>query len=59
MDSESWDLLHQCKMLDFQAGMAIGFAEGMLRMRKQFLAIDEALQRAQAETDAEERHLQE
>ncbi len=55
MDSESWNLLLQCEVLDFQAGMAIGFAESVLRMEKQFLAIDEAFQRAQAEAEAEAR----
>lgn len=58
MDEESWKLLLQCEVLDFQAGMAIGRAEDKIHMAKLFLAIDEAFERAQAEAEAEARHLQ-
>ncbi len=59
MDEESWKLLLQCKVLDFQAGLAIGRAEDKISMEKLFLAIDEGLERARAETEAADRHLQE
>jgi hypothetical protein len=59
MDAESWTLLFQCKIVDFQAEMAIGSAESKIRMEKLFLAIDEAFEREEAEAEAEARHLQE
>ena len=59
MDDESWNLLLQCDVLDIQAGLAIGRAESKISMEKLFLAIDEGLERARAETEAADRHLQE
>jgi hypothetical protein len=58
MDSETWDLLLKCDVLDFQAGLVIGYAEEKIRMEKLFLAIDEAYERSLAEGAAEARHLQ-
>ena len=59
MDEESWKLLLQCDVLDFQAGLAIGRAEDKIHTEKLYLAIDEGLERARVETEAADRHLQE
>ena len=59
MDDESWNLLLQCDVLDIQAGLVIGRAESKISMEKLFLAIDEGFERARAETEAADRHLQE